>query len=79
MSDAKTAISKLINESKVKDTDKKVMIKTINEQKTVFSFQKYLCNALLKYEGLGMAQLEHKAPGTGEKQEATYEMETNIQ
>jgi hypothetical protein len=37
----------------INDKDKKAIIKSINECKTVVRFQMYVANSLLKYEGLG--------------------------
>ena len=49
--------SKQINES-----DKQSIIKNVNECKTLTRYHTYIANALLKYEGLGMNQLEKPKP-----------------
>jgi hypothetical protein len=32
-------------------------MKAVSETKSIIAFQRYICNALLKYEGLGVSQL----------------------
>jgi hypothetical protein len=46
-----------LNKTKIKDTDKTKMIIEINNQKNLIRLQTYICNALLKYESLGLSQL----------------------
>ena len=61
LSATKEIIVKMLNESNVKDADKKTMIRNINETKYITALQRYICNALLKYEGMGANQMQKTA------------------
>jgi hypothetical protein len=43
-----------LNDSKVKETDKRQMIIEITNAKHLTALQRYIANALLKYEGLSV-------------------------
>lgn len=51
---AKEYVVNFINDRGIKDTDKANIIKGTNESKTLIRLQTYVCNALLKYEGLSV-------------------------
>ena len=54
---AKQYVVDFVNNKSINDEDKTKIIRAVNESKTIVSFQRYICNALLKYEGLGLSQL----------------------
>ena len=58
---AKQFIVDFINEKQINEIDKKSIIKNINECKNINAIHKYICNTLLKYEGMGMDNLNKGA------------------
>lgn len=52
----KSEIIDFINNSKIKQTDKDILLNKIKNINNVISLQQYIFNALLKYEGLGVNQ-----------------------
>jgi hypothetical protein len=54
LSIAKSDTIKYVLESKINETDKKRIIYSLNECKTIHKFHCYISNSLLKYEGLGL-------------------------
>jgi len=57
VADAKEYISEFINSKDINDKDKASITKAVAEIKSMLKLQTYLCNALLKYEGMGMNQV----------------------
>jgi F0F1-type ATP synthase delta subunit len=57
VTDAKEYINEFINSKDINDKDKASIIKAVAEIKSLIKLQTYLCNALLKYEGMGMNQI----------------------
>jgi F0F1-type ATP synthase delta subunit len=57
VTDAKNYINEFINSKDINDKDKASIIKAVAEIKSLIKLQTYLCNALLKYEGMGMNQI----------------------
>lgn len=51
---AKEYVINFINNRSIKDTDKVNIIRGVNESKNITRLQTYVCNALLKYEGLSV-------------------------
>jgi hypothetical protein len=51
---AKSIVTNHIGDTKIKDADKNLIIKNVNELKSLVRVQTYLCNSLLKFEGLGL-------------------------
>ena len=51
---AKALALTFINETKVNVEDKAKITKDITECKSMYAFQRYICNSLLKYEGLSI-------------------------
>jgi len=51
---AKEYVINFVNDRGIKDTDKVNIVKGTNEAKTLIRLQTYVCNALLKYEGLSV-------------------------
>lgn len=52
---AKDFIIGFINGTQIKDTDKKVILNNVDKLKRINDIQRYICNSLLKYEGMGVA------------------------
>ena len=57
VADAKNYINEFINSKDINDKDKASITKAVAEIKSMIRLQTYLCNALLKYEGMGMNQI----------------------
>jgi hypothetical protein len=51
---AKEYVIDFINTRGIKDTDKVNIVRGTNESKSLIRLQTYVCNALLKYEGLSV-------------------------
>jgi len=57
VADAKDYISEFINSKDINDKDKASIVRAVAEIKSMLKLQTYLCNALLKYEGMGMNKI----------------------
>jgi F0F1-type ATP synthase delta subunit len=57
VADAKNYISEFINSKDINDKDKASIVRAVAEIKSMLKLQTYLCNALLKYEGMGMNKI----------------------
>ena len=55
---AKNIVTSYLNDSKIKDEDKKKMTQSIDKITTKGKLDYYLANSLLKYEGSGLSQLK---------------------
>ena len=51
---AKTFIVEFVNEKNINDDDKKTILNNIENLKSIAQIQRYICNSLLQYEGLGV-------------------------
>lgn len=51
---AKTFIVDFVNEKNINDDDKRTILNNIENLKSIAQIQKYICNSLLQYEGLGV-------------------------
>jgi hypothetical protein len=51
---AKTFIIDFVNEKNINDDDKRTILNNIENLKSIAQIQKYICNSLLQYEGLGV-------------------------
>lgn len=61
LNEAKQFTIEFVESKQINETDKVAILKAVNEAKTLVAFQKYICNSLLKYEGLGMNQINKTA------------------
>ena len=52
--DAKNVIINHIGDTRVKDSDKLTIVNNVNKINSLVRLQTYVCNSLLKYEGLGL-------------------------
>jgi hypothetical protein len=66
LNEAKDYIINFINEKRINDKDKENIINATRDAKSLTSLQTYLCNALLKYEGLGVGSKPTSTPVTEE-------------
>ena len=51
---AKTFIVEFINEKNINDEDKRTILNNVENLKSIAQIQRYICNSLLQYEGLGV-------------------------
>lgn len=51
---AKQFITEFVTNKKIKDEDKQVIINNVNNCKYLHQIQLYICNSLLKYEGMSL-------------------------
>jgi len=51
---AKTFINEFVNDKNINDIDKKVILNNIKDIKHINKLQTYICNSLLKYEGMSV-------------------------
>jgi hypothetical protein len=51
---AKTFISEFVNGKDINEIDKKLILNNIKEIKHINKLQTYICNSLLKYEGMSV-------------------------
>jgi len=54
--EAQQFIVDFVNEKKINEKDKQSIIENTRSAKSLQRLQTYLCNALLKYEGMGVNQ-----------------------
>jgi hypothetical protein len=51
---AKTFITEFVTEKGINDDDKRTILNNIENLKSIAQIQRYICNSLLQYEGLGV-------------------------
>ena len=61
LNEAKNFVTEFVGEKKINDKDKQSILREVNNAKTLARFQTYICNSLLKYEGLGMNNFDKTA------------------
>ena len=66
LNEAKQFVTSFVEEKKINEIDKKKILTEIQNAKTLVRFQTYICNSLLRYESLGMNQLNKKSKDTHE-------------
>jgi len=57
LNDAKKFIIGFIDGKNINEKDRQTIIRETNNAKTLVKLQGYLCNCLLKYEGMGVNQI----------------------
>lgn len=67
--EARQLLIAYITTTHVKEMSKAKMISDINKLNTLYAVHKYTANALLKYEGLGLVQLNHTHTSITEESE----------
>lgn len=58
LSKSKQIITEFISETKIKDEDKKKILRVVKETTSKYKLDYYIANSLLTYEGSGLGQLE---------------------
>ncbi len=53
----KTFVQEFVKEKNIKEEDKIRILSETQNMTTVYAFQRYICNALLKYEGMGINKI----------------------
>ena len=51
---AKEYVVNFVSTKQINDKDKQSILKETNNAKSLYKLQQYICNALLKYEGLSL-------------------------
>jgi hypothetical protein len=51
---AKQFVTDFVTNKKIKDEDKTVIINNVNNCKSISRIQTYICNSLLRYEGMSV-------------------------
>jgi hypothetical protein len=51
---AKQYITEFVNSKEIKDTDKQLIVNNVSNCRNILQIQRYICNALLKYEGMSV-------------------------
>jgi hypothetical protein len=51
---AKDFITNFISNTQIKDIDKNIILNNVNKCKRISDIQRYICNSLLKYEGMSV-------------------------
>ena len=54
INDAKEFISNFLNEKRIKDEDKKIILYNVSNCNSMYMLQRYVCNSLLKFEGMSL-------------------------
>lgn len=54
LNDVKKFVTEFVESKNINDKDKKSILTEVNNAKSLSRFQGYICNSLLKYEGMGM-------------------------
>ena len=57
LNEMKSFTINFVENKKIKDEDKKRIIVSVSELKSVSSFHRYICNSLLKYEGMSLSKV----------------------
>jgi len=57
LNEAKKFVTEFVEGKNINDVDKKNILREVNNAKTLTRFQTYICNSLLRYEGMGMNKL----------------------
>ena len=54
LAEAKQFTTEFVNSKNINEVDKQSILKAVNEARSLTAFQGYICNSLLKYEGLSV-------------------------
>jgi hypothetical protein len=57
LNEAKKFVTEFVEGKDINEIDKKNILREVNNARTLARFQTYICNSLLKYEGMGMNKL----------------------
>ena len=56
LNQAKAYVTEFVNSKGINEDDKRSILAAVNEAKSLMRFQSYICNSLLKYEGMGVSR-----------------------
>jgi hypothetical protein len=73
VNEAKNFIIDFVETKQINEVDKKSILKAVNDSKTLTKLQTYICNSLLKYEGMGMNQINKTAKEAAANEAAAAE------
>jgi len=54
LNEVKTYVVDFVNNKNINEVDKQNIITQVQNTKSLIKFQTYICNSLLKYEGMGV-------------------------
>ena len=54
LNEVKTFVIDFVNDKNINENDKRNIITQVQNAKSLTRFQTYICNSLLKYEGMGV-------------------------
>lgn len=60
LNEQKQFVLNFVENSKINDKDKKLIIHNVQSIKSIIKLQTYICNSLLQYEGYGLNQLDKR-------------------
>ncbi len=58
---AKQYVKDFVTDKNIDEKDKQSILREVNNAKSLVKFQQYICNALLKYEGMGVGKINKTA------------------
>lgn len=58
---AKQYVKDFVTDKNINEKDKQSILREVNNAKSLVKFQQYICNALLKYEGMGVGKINKTA------------------
>ena len=54
VTEAKAFITDFVNQKRINESDKRLILNNLDTIKSMSRLQQYICNSLLKYEGMGV-------------------------
>lgn len=57
LNEAKEYVKTFVKDKNINEKDKQSILREVDNAKSLVKFQQYICNALLKYEGMGMNKI----------------------
>jgi hypothetical protein len=57
LNEAKEYVKTFVKDKDINEKDKQSILREVDNAKSLVKFQQYICNALLKYEGMGMNKI----------------------
>lgn len=61
LDEAKMFVTEFVEGKDINEKDKQSILREVKNTKSLIRFQNYICNALLKFEGLGVNQMNKTA------------------
>lgn len=57
LNEVKEYVKTFVKDKDINEKDKQSILREVDNAKSLVKFQQYICNALLKYEGMGMNKI----------------------